>query len=44
MLTIYKPCEVKNDTLIICPVTVEDDLIKALELDLNVTDTFHIVI
>ncbi|PQJ76350.1 hypothetical protein [Polaribacter glomeratus] len=38
------PCEVKNDTLIICPVTVKDDLIKALELNLNVTDTFHIVI
>ncbi len=38
------PCEGKNDTLIICPVTVKDDLIKALELNLNVTDTFHIVI
>lgn len=38
------PCEVKNDTLIICPVTVKDDLIQALELNFNVTDTFHIVI
>ena len=38
------PCEVKNDTLIICPVTVKDDLIQALELKVNVTDTFHIVI
>ncbi|WP_034059383.1 hypothetical protein [Lacinutrix jangbogonensis] len=38
------PCEVKNDTLIICSITVKDDLIKALELNLNVTDTFHIVI
>ncbi len=38
------PCEVKNDTLVICSVTVKDDLIQALELNLNVTDTFHIVI
>tara|TARA_R110002049_G_scaffold41236_8_gene124510 strand:- start:317 stop:739 length:423 start_codon:yes stop_codon:yes gene_type:complete len=38
------PCEVKNDTLVICAVTVKDDLIKALKLSLNVTDTFHIVI
>ena len=38
------PCEVKNDSLVICPVTVKDDLIQALELNFNVTDTFHIVI
>jgi hypothetical protein len=39
-----EPCIVKNDGLVICSVTVKDDLIKALELNLNVTDTFHIVI
>lgn len=33
---------VKNDTLVICPVTVKDDLIQALKLDLHVTDTFHL--
>ncbi|EAR12619.1 hypothetical protein PI23P_08335 [Polaribacter irgensii 23-P] len=37
-------CEIKNDSLVICPVTVKDDLMSALELDLNVTDTFHIII
>jgi hypothetical protein len=37
-------CVEKNDSLVICPVTVKDDLMKALQLDLNVTDTFHIVI
>lgn len=31
-----------NDSTIICPVTVKDDLIGALELDLNVTDSFHL--
>ena len=25
-----------------CPVTVKDDLIGALEIDFNVTDTFHV--
>lgn len=38
------PCEMKNDTVVVCPVTVKDDLIQALQLDLNVTDTFHITI
>lgn len=38
------PCFAKNDTLIICPVTVKDDLIGALKLDFNVTDTFHVTI
>ena len=33
---------VKNDTLVICPVTVRDDLIQALELQMHVTDTFHL--
>ena len=37
-------CEEKNDTLVICPITVKDDLMSALQLDLNVTDTFHITI
>ena len=38
------PCTAKNDTLITCPVMVKDDLMSALQLDLNVTDTFHITI
>lgn len=33
---------VKNDSLVIFPVTVKDDLMAALEIDFNVTDTFHI--
>ena len=37
-------CIEKNDSLVICPVTVKDNLMKALQLDLNVTDTFHIII
>lgn len=32
----------KNDTLVVCPVTVRDDLIQALQLDMHVTDTFHL--
>ena len=34
----------KNDSLVLCPVTVKDDLIGALEVDFNVTDTFHLTI
>uniref|UniRef100_UPI003216DD4D hypothetical protein n=1 Tax=uncultured Draconibacterium sp. TaxID=1573823 RepID=UPI003216DD4D len=34
----------KNDTTIICPITVKDDLIGALEIDFNVTDSFHLTI
>lgn len=34
----------KNDSLVIFPVTVKDDLMKALQIDFNVTDTFKIVI
>jgi hypothetical protein len=37
-------CEEKNDSLVICSVTVKDDLMSALQLDLNVTDTFNIII
>jgi len=36
------PVMVKNDSMLVCPVTVKDDLIGALELTFNVTDTFHI--
>ena len=34
----------KNDSLVLCPITVKDDLIGALELDFYVTDTFHLTI
>ncbi|MGB5359977.1 MAG: hypothetical protein WBN27_08550 [Eudoraea sp.] len=37
-------CEEKNDSTVICPITVKDDLMSALQIDLNVTDTFHITI
>ncbi len=33
----------KNDSLVICPVTVKDDLMAALQINFNVTDTFKIV-
>lgn len=32
----------KNDSTILFPVTVKDDLMAALGIDFNVTDTFHI--
>ncbi|MEP1093741.1 MAG: hypothetical protein ABJG78_01450 [Cyclobacteriaceae bacterium] len=35
---------VKNDSLIACPITVKDDLMGALNIDFNVTDSFHISI
>jgi len=38
------PCVARNDSLVICPVTVKDDLIGALEIDFNVTDTFHVTV
>ncbi len=34
----------RNDSLIIVPVTVKDDLMAALQINFNVTDTFHISI
>jgi hypothetical protein len=34
----------KNDSLVIFPVTVKDDLMAALQIDFNVTDTFRISI
>ncbi len=35
---------VKNDSLVICPITVKDDLMAALHINFNVTDTFHVTI
>jgi len=34
----------KNDSTVIFPVTVKDDLMAALQIDFNVTDTFRITI
>jgi hypothetical protein len=34
----------KNDSTVIFPVTVKDDLMAALNIDFNVTDTFHIIV
>jgi hypothetical protein len=34
----------KNDSMVIFPVTVKDDLMGALAIDFNVTDTFHMYI
>jgi hypothetical protein len=34
----------KNDSTISCPITVKDDLMKTLQINFNVTDTFHITI
>lgn len=34
----------KNDTLVLCSVTVKDDLMGSLQIDFNVTDTFHVII
>ena len=34
----------KNDSLVLCPITVKDDLMAALKVDFNVTDTFHLTI
>jgi hypothetical protein len=35
-------CAGDSASLIVCPVTVQDDPVLALEVDFNVTDTFHI--
>jgi len=37
-------CIAKNDSMVLCPITVKDDLIGALKIDFNVTDTFHLTI
>ena len=34
-------CKGETATLIVCPVTVQDDPVVALEVDFHVTDTFH---
>jgi hypothetical protein len=34
----------RNDSTIILPVTVKDDLMSALAINFNVTDTFHITV
>jgi len=33
----------KNDSILSFPITVKDDLMAALQIDFNVTDTFHIL-
>jgi hypothetical protein len=35
------PCEAKSEKLVSCSITVKDDLIGALGIDFNVTDTFE---
>lgn len=35
-------CSGESASLLVCPVTVQDDPVLALEVDFNVTDTFHI--
>jgi hypothetical protein len=37
-----KPCVPDNQNEISCSITVKDDLIGALGIDFNVTDTFHL--
>jgi len=37
-------CIAKNDSTMVCPVTVKDDLMAGLNLDFNVTDSFHITV
>lgn len=34
----------KNDSTFVCPVTVKDDLMAALKIDFNVTDSFHVTV
>lgn len=36
------PCKIESDAEVSCSITVKDDLIPALGIDFNVTDTFHI--
>lgn len=35
------PCEAKSEKLVSCSITVKDDLVDALGIDFNVTDTFE---
>jgi hypothetical protein len=39
-----RQCEPSRDGTISCSITVKDDLISALGIDFNVTDTFHLTI
>jgi len=36
------PCKLGNEETISCSITVKDDLMGALGIDFNVTDTFHL--
>ena len=36
------PCRIERVDVVACAVTVEDDLMKALQIDFNVTDEFHL--
>jgi len=36
------PCGIENEGTVSCSITVKDDLIEALGIDFNVTDTFHL--
>lgn len=38
------PCVQSDDETIDCSITVKDDLIGALGIDFNVTDTFHVTV
>jgi len=37
-----KPCKIEANNSVSCSITVQDDLMLALEIDFNVTDTFHL--
>ena len=37
-------CEAQTSTIVECPITVEDDLAKTLQIGFNVTDTFTLTI
>ena len=36
------PCKIEEPSLVTCSITVQDDLMLALGIDFNVTDTFHV--
>ena len=36
------PCALEEGGMIACPITVQDDLVQALETGFDVTDTFHL--
>ncbi len=43
VLTTHSVIE-RNDSLLLCPVTVKDDLMSSLNINFNVTDTFHVTV